>query len=87
MVRIKIDGKEKLYEEGIKYEIIANEYQHLYNEPIALVIIDGKIRELMKKVDRDCELEFATYGDPIGHKTYVRSAIMLLMKAVKDVAG
>ncbi len=87
MVRIKIDGKEKLYEEGIKYEIIAKEYQHLYNEPIALVIIDGKIRELMKRVDRDCELEFATYGDPIGHKTYVRSAIMLLMKAVKDVAG
>ncbi len=87
MVRIKINGKETLYEEGIKYEIIAKEYQHLYNEPVALVIIDGKIRELMKRVDRDCELEFATYGDPIGHKTYVRSAIMLLMKAVKDVAG
>lgn len=87
MVRIKIDGKERLYEEGIKYEIIAQEYQHLYKERIALVIIDGKIRELMKRVDRDCELEFATYGDSIGHKTYVRSAIMLLMKAVKDVAG
>lgn len=87
MVNIKIDGKVKLYEEGIKYEIIAKEYQHLYKEPIALVIIDGKIRELMKRVDRDCELEFATYGDPIGHKTYVRSAIMLLMKAIKDVAG
>ena len=87
MVRIHIDGKEKLYEEGIKYEIIANEYQHLYKEPIALVIINGKIRELMKRVDRDCELTFATYGDAIGHKTYVRSAIMLLMKAIKDVAG
>ena len=87
MVRITIDGKEKLYEEGIKYEIIAREYQHLYKEPIALVIINGKIRELMKRVDRDCELTFATYGDAIGHKTYVRSAIMLLMKAIKDVAG
>lgn len=87
MVRINIDGKEKLYEEGIKYEIIAKEYQHLYKEPIALVIINGKIRELMKRVDRDCELTFATYGDAIGHKTYVRSAIMLLMKAIKDVAG
>ena len=41
MVRITIDGKEKLYEEGIKYEIIAREYQHLYKEPIALVIING----------------------------------------------
>lgn len=87
MVRIRIDGKEKLYEEGIKYEIIAKEYQHLYKEPIALVIINGKIRELMKRVDRDCELTFATYGDAIGHKTYVRSAVMLLMKAIKDVAG
>ncbi len=87
MVKIRIDGKEKLYEEGIKYEIIAREYQHLYREPIALVIINGKIRELMKRVDRDCELTFATYGDALGHKTYVRSAIMLLMKAIKDVAG
>ncbi|MCM1385702.1 MAG: hypothetical protein NC231_00120 [Bacillus sp. (in: Bacteria)] len=87
MVSIKINGKEKLYEEGIKYEIIAKEHQHLYENPIALVIVDGKIRELMKRVDRDCELEFATYGDAIGHKTYVRSAIMLLMKAIKDVAG
>lgn len=87
MVKIKINGEEKLYEEGIKYEIIAKEYQQLYNEPIALVFVNGKIRELMKRVDKDCELGFATYGDPIGHKTYVRSAIMLLMKAIKDVAG
>ena len=87
MVRIMIDGKEKLYEEGIKYEIIAKEYQHLYDEPIALVIFNGKIREMMRRVDRDGELRFVTYGDAIGHKTYVRSAIMLLMKAIKDVVG
>lgn len=87
MVRIRINGEEKLYEEGIKYEIIAKEYQHLYRETIALVFVDGKIKELMKRVDKDCELGFATYGDAIGHKTYVRSAIMLLMKAIKDVAG
>ncbi|MCH5254691.1 MAG: nucleoside kinase [Lachnospiraceae bacterium] len=87
MVKIRINGEEKLYEEGIKYEIIAREYQHLYKDTIALVFADGKIRELMKRVDRDCELSFSTYGDSIGHKTYVRSAIMLLMKAIKDVAG
>lgn len=87
MVRIKINGEEKLYEEGIKYEIVAKDCQHLYKEPIALVFVNGKIRELMKRVDKDCDLGFATYGDAIGHKTYVRSAIMLLMKAVRDVAG
>ncbi len=87
MVTIRIGGEEKLYEEGIKYEIIAQEYQDRYDSRIALVLVNGKIRELMKRVDRDCELDFITYHDAIGHKTYVRSAIMLMMKAIKDVAG
>ncbi len=87
MVTITIDGKEKLYEDGIKYEIIAEEYQNHFTSPIALVTVNGKIRELMKRVDRDCELGFITYENVIGHKTYVRSAIMLMLKAVKDVAG
>lgn len=87
MVTIRIGGEEKLYEEGIKYEIIAQEYQNRYDSRIALVLVNGKIRELMKRVDRDCELDFITYRDAIGHKTYVRSAIMLMMKAIKDVAG
>ncbi len=87
MVTIRINGEEKLYEDGIKYEIIAEEYQNRYTSRIALVTVNGKIRELMKRVDRNCELDFITYGNVIGHKTYVRSAIMLMMKAIKDVAG
>lgn len=87
MVTITINGKEKLYEDGIKYEIIAEEYQNSYTSQIALVTVNGKIRELMKRADRDCDLDFITYTSTIGHKTYVRSAIMLMMKAIKDVAG
>ena len=87
MVTIRIDGKENYYEDGIKYEVIAEQYQNDYTSQIALVTVNGKIRELMKRVDRDCDLTFITCGDAIGHKTYVRTAIMLLMKAVKDVAG
>ena len=87
MVTITINGEERLYEDGIKYEIIAEEYQNHFTSPIALVTVNGKIRELMKRVDRDCELDFITYEDTIGHKAYVRSAIMLMMKAIKDVVG
>lgn len=87
MVTITINGKERLYEDGIKYEIIAEEYQNCFTSPIALVTVNGKIRELMKRVDRDCELGFITCQDLIGHKAYVRSAIMLMMKAIKDVVG
>ena len=87
MVTIRIGGKEKRYEDGIKYEVIAEEHQNDYVNQIALVTVNGKINELMKRADRDCELEFITYGDAIGHKTYVRTAIMLMLKAIKDVAG
>ncbi|MCH5260873.1 MAG: nucleoside kinase [Lachnospiraceae bacterium] len=87
MVTVKINGEDKLFEEGIQYQLIAEEYQRDYDSQIALVIVNGKIRELMKRLDKDCELEFVTYADLIGHKTYVRSAIMLMMKAIKDVAG
>lgn len=87
MVTVKINGQDKLFEEGIQYQLIAEEYQRDYDSQIALVIVNGKIRELMKRLDKDCELEFVTYADVIGHKTYVRSAIMLMMKAIKDVAG
>ncbi len=87
MVTMKINGEEKYYEDGIKYEIIAEEYQNHFTSTIALVTVNGKIRELMKRVDRDCELDFITYDNVIGHKTYVRSAIMLMLKAIKDVAG
>ncbi|MCM1267344.1 MAG: nucleoside kinase [Bacteroidales bacterium] len=87
MVTIRIGGKEYQYEDGIKYEVIAEAHQNDYLNQIALVTVNGKIRELMKRVDRDCDLTFITCRDAIGHKTYVRTAIMLLMKAVKDVAG
>lgn len=87
MVTIKIGEKEERYEDGIKYEIIAEEHQNDYVSQIALVTVNGKIRELMKRADRDCELGFITCADGIGHKTYVRTAIMLMLKAIKDVAG
>lgn len=87
MVTVKINGKEHLYEEGIKYEIIAKEFQDCHSDKIALVTANGKIRELMKKLTKDCELEFITYSNVIGHKTYVRTAIMLMMKAIQDELG
>ena len=87
MVTIKINGKDRFYEDGVQYELIAEQYQNECTSQIALVEINGKIQELMKRVSRDCELKFITYENDIGHKTYVRSAIMLMMQAIKDVTG
>lgn len=85
MVTITIDGVAKEYEEGTTYEAIANEYQKEYDNMIALVLEDGKIRELSKTAHKDCELTFLTLRDNIGHKAYVRTAIMTMIKAVHDI--
>lgn len=85
MIKVTIAGEKKEYQEGTTYEEIAREYQKRYDDTIALVVADGKIRELMKKVEGDCELSFLTLKDSAGHKSYVRTAIMLLIKALYDV--
>ena len=87
MAIITIAGKQTEYAEGTPFETIAQEYQKEFNNTIALVMENGKIRELHKKVKKDAVLEFITLSNPIGHKTYERSAIMLMVKAVHDVMG
>lgn len=85
MVTVTINGEQKQYEAGTSYERIAQDYQKQYDDTIALVIVDGKIRELMKTVEKDCELQFITLKNSAGHKAYVRTAIMLMLKALYDV--
>ncbi|ADL33665.1 phosphoribulokinase/uridine kinase family protein [Butyrivibrio proteoclasticus B316] len=84
---ITINGIQKEYNKGVTYEEIAKEYQNQYNSRIAAVMFNGKIRELMKTVKKDGELSFITFSDTIGYKTMRRTAIMLLIKAVRDVGG
>ena len=82
-----INGERKTYDRGTSFEKIANEYQKDAGSRIGLVMFNGKIRELMKKVETDGVLSFITMKDNIGHQTYARTAIMMMIKAVHDVAG
>ncbi len=85
MAKVTIGSEIKEYAVGTTYEDIALEYQAEYEDGIALVLADGKIRELSKEVEKDCEVQFLTLRDSAGHKTYVRTATLILMKAARDV--
>jgi uridine kinase len=87
MVTISIYGEKKEVPQGTTFEQIAEDYQEKYDGLIAVAAANGKIRELFKKVTKDCQVEFFTLRDDVGHKTYVRTATMLLLKAVYDVFG
>lgn len=87
MAKITIDSITKEYPQGTAFEEIARQYQPGFKDMIALVAENRKIRELHKKVERDCSLSFLTIRDDIGHKTYVRTGLMILVKAINDVLG
>ena len=63
------------------------DFEKTMDAPIVLVKVDGRLRELHKQLKKDCELEFVTTKDEIGHKTYQRSLSLLLVKAVYHVGG
>lgn len=88
MVKVTIDGKEHEYAIGTTYREIVDEYQEEVAEaPVILVMADGKLSELQKKLKGDCTLEFVTTKDHIGFETYKRTVCLVLLRAIYDVAG
>lgn len=85
--QVTVNGKTREYPAGVTFGEIAGVYQKDYPYQIALAVRNGKIKELFKKVDQDCTVEFLTLADDTGHKTYNRTATIILMKAVNDVIG
>lgn len=85
--QVTVGGKTREFPSGITYGEIAGVYQKDYPYQIAVAVRNGKIRELFKRVDRDCTVEFLTLADDTGHKTYIRTATIILMKAITEVVG
>ena len=85
MPTVMIKGAIHQYDKGVTFESIVREYQEQYNNSIALIFFNGKMRELNKRLERDGVLSFITTKESAGHNAYVRTAQMLLVKAVRDI--
>ena len=90
MVKINLKDKNKMLEiekDSVALLELAKEQQKEYQAPIVLAYIDGRLAELTKSVEQDCEISFVTTADSIGHQTYRRSAVFLMLKAMKDITN
>ena len=85
MPTVMIKGAIQQYDKGVTFESIVRKYQEEYNNSIALIYFNGKMRELNKRLERDGVISFITTRDSAGHNAYVRTAQMLLVKAVRDI--
>ena len=85
MPAVYVNGQERTYPRGTTYETIVSEFQEEYGNHIALIYFNGKMRELNKKLERDGAIQLITTKDPAGHAAYVRTAIMMLVRAWKQM--
>ena len=87
LVKVVINKKVKEYPMGTTYLHISKEYETEFENDIILVLVNNKLRELHKRVKKDCELEFITTKNNDGRKTYNRGLIIVMLKAIYNVLG
>lgn len=84
---VTVGDEQRAYEVGTTFGKIVEDYQKEFQYDIVLVYVEGRLQELNKTLQEDCELRFITTETVIGHNTYLRSMCMLYVKAVYDVLG
>ncbi len=87
LITILVNGKEEQYEAGTSYEEIARAHQDEYDAQIILANVNGKLCELHKSVNKECSITFDTIKERTGYATYRRSALFMMIKAIRDVIG
>ena len=87
MVKVKVNGVAKEYNDNITYGELAEEYKDVCIYDIILARCGGKLMELNKRISQDCEVVFLDTSYDSGHKTYIRGVTLLMLKAFYDIAG
>lgn len=87
MIQVTVEGKLCEYEEGTLLVDVAEEFQPQFEHDILLAFVNGKLRELHKKVKPGMDIHFLTGKDRPGIQTYRRSALFVMLKALYDIAG
>lgn len=87
MIQITLEGKPFECQAGMTYGELAEQVRENYPATIALAVVNNRTKELHHKVKAGAEVSFDTFLTKEGHKAYMRSVIMLLLKASYDVVG
>lgn len=69
MAKLTINGEVREYAVGTTFEEVAKDFQTDEKSVIALVLENGKMRELSKVVRGDAEIGFIRLNERLGHKT------------------
>lgn len=85
LIKIIVQGKEREVIKGTTLFDLSKDYQHEFQSPIIIGSVDYKLKELSYKLDESCKVEFLDVTDRDGYKTYQRSLLFVMLKAIRDV--
>lgn len=85
LIKVTIHGIEKEVQEGTSLYELSKDYQHNFKAPIIIALVDYKLKELHYKIEEPCQISFLDITDRDGYKTYQRSLIFVMLKAIRDV--
>lgn len=86
-VKVTLYDSEIEVERGTTLLELAKQYQCKEDNDIILAVVNGKLRELPRVINKPCEIKFLTTADKAGKKTYVRGLVLLLLKSLYEVVG
>ena len=84
-LNVIVDGREEKVRLGCTFQELAKKDQHFYGEDILLAKVGNKLYELPRKIPGDCNIEFLTGLDTNGRRTYRRSVVLLMQKALDNM--
>lgn len=85
-IKVIVEGKEQWVLPDTTYGELAKEYAQNYAHDIVLAKKNMKLVELRKKIEESGTIEFITTGELVGHKTYKRGVVLLMLCAFYKVA-
>lgn len=87
MDKVKIYYNDKFYEypKGIKLLDVAKDFQKDFKYPILVAIVNEYSTTLDFKITEDSKVKFYDISSSKGYRAYERTAILILVKAIRDV--
>lgn len=83
MVNVKLKDDVRQFENGLSALEIAKQISPALCKACCACKIDGKVCDLKTEVNCDCEIEFLTFDDEDGRRTFRHTASHILAQAVK----
>ena len=75
------------FDEGVTYEKISHTFKKYYDYDILAAKVDNYIVDLSDTLKKKCNIDFYDRSSSLGNSIYTRSAVFILILAIKNILG